>query len=194
MINLILFGPPMAGKGTQATMLIETYDLIHLSTGDMLRAEIKAGTQLGLEAKTFMDRGDLVPDAVLVGMIQSTLSSNPDAKGYIFDGFPRTIPQAEALDKGLESLNTSIHMVLSMEVPREELRERRVKRALASGRTDDDPEVFEKRLDNYMNLTFPVKGYYQERNKLTEVDGIGSEEEVFARLKAAVDSLASDQG
>ncbi|MCU0395092.1 MAG: adenylate kinase [Chitinophagaceae bacterium] len=188
MFNLVLFGPPGSGKGTQSEKLIEKYGLIHLSTGDLLRKEMKAGTPLGNEAKSLIEKGQLVPDEVVVGMISSALDANPEAKGFLFDGFPRTIAQAQALDRLLSLKKTAIHAVLFLMVNEEELIKRLVGRAQTSGRLDDaDPEVQRKRQEVYKNETLPVAGYYQNDDKVSRVEGEGSIEEIFSRLCAIID-------
>lgn len=183
MLNIVLFGPPGAGKGTQSEKLIAKYQLIHLSTGDILRGEIAAGTQLGLEAKKLMDAGALVPDEVVIGMISSKLDQNKNAKGFIFDGFPRTTAQAEALDKLLLQKNTSITMMLALEVSDEELTKRLLLRGKDSGRADDQNEdIIRNRIKEYNNKTAPLKNYYSAQNKFQSVYGIGSIDEIFAAL------------
>jgi adenylate kinase len=183
MFNIVLFGPPGSGKGTQSEKLIEKYSLIHLSTGDLLRKEMKAGTPLGNEAKSLIEKGQLVPDEVVVGMISSALDANPQAKGFLFDGFPRTIAQAEALDKLLTLKKTAIQVVLFLMVNEEELITRLVGRAKTSGRLDDaDPEIQRRRQDIYKNETLPVAGYYQNQDKVERIEGEGSVEEIFQRL------------
>ncbi len=183
MFNIVLFGPPGSGKGTQSEKLIEKYNLIHLSTGDLLRNEMKAGTPLGKEAKSLIEKGQLVPDEVVVGMISSALEANPQAKGFLFDGFPRTIAQAEALDKLLTLKRTSIQAVLFLMVNEDELITRLVGRAKTSGRLDDaDPEIQRRRQDIYKNETLPVAGYYQNQDKVERIEGEGSVEEIFQRL------------
>lgn len=190
MLNLVLFGPPGCGKGTQSTKLIAKYNLIHLSTGDLLRSEIANGTALGLEAKKLMDQGLLVPDEVVIGMINSKLETNKDAKGFIFDGFPRTITQAEALDQLLAHKNTSIKAMLALEVERDELVRRILHRGQDSGRTDDtDPEIISKRIDEYNKKTAPLIDYYQKQNKYYRIIGKGTIEEIFEKLCAVIDSL-----
>lgn len=190
MLNLVLFGPPGAGKGTQAEFLVKTFDLKHVSTGDLLRAEIAAATELGIEAKKFMDAGNLVPDSVVIGMIASLFKANPDTKGFIFDGFPRTVAQAEALDQLLNSNNAPISGMLSLEVADEELIGRLLNRGKTSGRSDDaDSSIIENRIKNYHIQTSPLKEYYGLQNKLTEVDGMGSIEEIAERLKLGVETL-----
>lgn len=189
MLNIVLFGPPGAGKGTQSKKIIEKYRLVHLSTGDILRSEIAAGTKLGLEAKKLMDQGVLVPDEVVIGMINNKLDANRDAGGFIFDGFPRTVAQAEALDRLLGSRNTAISGMVALEVDEEELRTRLAKRALEQDRPDDaKPEVITKRIEEYRNKTAPVAQYYQQQDKYSAVNGIGSIDEIFQRICSVVDS------
>ena len=190
MLNLILFGPPGAGKGTQAEFLIETYELIHLSTGDLLRNEIAAKTRLGLEAKAFMDKGELVPDAVVIGMIKSKLEANKNARGFIFDGFPRTVDQAVALDALLTENKTPISGMLSLEVEHDELVNRLMNRGLVSGRADDqNPGVIENRIAVYGRKTAPLIDYYTSRGKHFGINGMGTIPEIAGRLKATVDTL-----
>jgi adenylate kinase len=191
MINIVIFGPPGAGKGTQSERLLKEYDLVHISTGDLFRAHIKGETALGLKAKSFMDKGELVPDEVTIGMLRSKVEENPNAKGFIFDGFPRTTPQAGALDELLHSLDTSISACLSLQVPDEELVERLLNRGKTSGRADDaNEEVIRNRLAVYMRETSPLKEYYRAQDKLEEVNGVGSIEEIFQRLCNAINSHA----
>lgn len=183
MLNLVLFGPPGAGKGTQSAQLIEKYQLVHLSTGDILRGEIANSTALGLEAKKLMDQGLLVPDEVVIGMISSKLDANKNAKGFIFDGFPRTTAQAQALDKLLSEKNTSISMMLALEVDDEELTRRLLKRGLDSGRADDqNEEIVRKRIVEYNTKTAPLKDYYSAQGKFISINGTGSVSEIFALL------------
>lgn len=189
MFNLVLFGPPGSGKGTQSEKLIEKYGLIHLSTGDLLRKEMKAGTPLGNEAKSLIEKGQLVPDEVVVGMISSALDANPGAKGFLFDGFPRTIAQAQALDNLLELKKTAINAVLFLMVNEEELIKRLVGRAQTSGRLDDaDPEIQRNRQNVYKNETLPVAGYYQNQDKVSRVEGEGSIDEIFERLCGVIEA------
>ena len=188
MLNIVLFGPPGAGKGTQSKKIIEKYQLVHLSTGDILRGEIAGGTNLGLEAKKLMDEGLLVPDEVVIGMISNKLEANKGSNGFIFDGFPRTVAQAEALDHLLESRNTAISGMIALEVDEEELRLRLAKRALEQDRPDDaEPEVITKRIEEYRNKTAPVAGYYQKQDKYSFVNGIGSIDEIFRKVCSVID-------
>jgi adenylate kinase len=190
MINLVLFGPPGAGKGTQSARLIEKYNLVHLSTGDILRGEIANGTPLGLEAKKLMDQGILVPDEVVIGMISNKLDQNAAAKGFIFDGFPRTQAQAQALDKLLAEKGTGIDVMLALNVPDEELIARILNRGKDSGRSDDsDPAIIRKRIDEYNAKTAPLIEYYRDQNKLQLVEGLGSVEHIFDLLCEAVDAI-----
>ncbi|GEP91574.1 Adenylate kinase [Chitinophaga terrae (ex Kim and Jung 2007)] len=190
MVNLILFGPPGSGKGTQSANIIQKYGLIHLSTGDLLRSEISEKTPLGMEAKKFMDQGHLVPDEVVIGMISSKLDANPNARGFIFDGFPRTTAQAEALDKLLALKKTAISSVLSLEVPEDALIKRLLNRGLTSGRPDDaSEEVVKARIVEYHNKTAPVADHYAKFGKFKKIKGDGTEAEVFDLLSNELDEL-----
>lgn len=189
MFNLILFGPPGSGKGTQSANIISTYKLNHISTGDLLRDEVNRKTALGQEAKKFMDQGQLVPDAVVIGMIGSKLDENPDARGFIFDGFPRTTAQAEALDKLLQLKNTAINVLLSLEVPEEELKRRLIERGADSGRSDDKEDVIQKRIVEYKSKTEPVSEHYARQGKHTRLKGDGSIEETFSLLRKEIDKF-----
>jgi adenylate kinase len=190
MLNLVLFGPPGAGKGTQSALLIKRFGLMHLSTGDLLRAEIAAGTALGLEAKTLMDKGILVPDGVVIGMIASRMEQNPDAKGFIFDGFPRTTAQAEALDTLLSEKGTLIHRMVALEVDDEELTRRLLNRGKESGRPDDqDESIIRQRVNEYNAKTLPLKSYYEGQGKFTGISGIGSIEEIFGSICQVVEGV-----
>jgi len=189
MFNLILFGPPGSGKGTQSEKLIARYGLKHLSTGDLLRSEIAQQTPLGMEAKKIMDKGQLVPDEVVIGMISSALDANPDAKGFLFDGFPRTDKQAEALDKLLELKKTSIAVMLALNVGEEELLKRLVKRGETSGRSDDNNEgVIRARIAEYNSKTAAVADYYKNFNKVVLVKGEGSVEDILGGLCKEIDA------
>ncbi len=190
MLNLVLFGPPGAGKGTQSQNLIEQYHLVHLSTGDILRSEITNGTALGLEAKKLMDEGVLVPDEVVIGMISNKLDNNKEAKGFIFDGFPRTVAQAKALDKLLKSKGESISGMIALEVDHTELEKRLLGRGKNSGRPDDqNPEIIRKRIEEYNNKTAVVASYYKDQQKFKSVNGVGSIDEIFTNIKCIVDSF-----
>lgn len=189
MLNIVLFGPPGAGKGTQSERLIERYGLVHLSTGDIFRANIKGETELGLMAKSFMDQGKLVPDEVTINMLHSEVLKHDNPKGFIFDGFPRTNAQALALDVLLDGLNAPISLMLALEVEESELKVRLLKRAESSGRADDaDPAIIENRIRVYNNETAPVKAFYQAQNKFKSIDGIGTIDEITERLFAAIEA------
>lgn len=190
MLNLVLFGPPGAGKGTQADFLIEKFKLIHLSTGDLLRNQIAAETVLGLEAKSYMDKGFLVPDSIVIGMIKSKLQENKNAEGYIFDGFPRTVAQAKALDELLDENQTPVSGMLCLLVEKEELVNRLLSRGKTSGRPDDqDVSIIENRIQIYHEKTEPLRDYYKAQNKYFKIDGTGSIEEIAERLNETVTSL-----
>jgi adenylate kinase len=183
MLNLVLFGPPGAGKGTQSENLINKYGLVHLSTGDILRSEIARGTDLGKKAKSIMDSGELVSDDIVIGMIDSKLDANTKAKGFIFDGFPRTTAQAVALDDLLQRKGTGISAMLALEVDDEELTTRLLKRGLESGRADDaNEEVIRKRIQEYNTKTLPLKNYYTEQGKFHSINGIGTIDQIFKSL------------
>lgn len=191
MFNLILFGPPGSGKGTQSEKLIAQYGLKHLSTGDLLRSEISRQTPLGKEAKSIMDKGQLVPDEVVIGMISSALDANPDARGFLFDGFPRTAAQAEALDKLLELKEAPIAAMLALEVSEDELIKRLLKRGETSGRSDDTNEVvIRARITEYHNKTAVVADYYKKFDKVVMVKGEGTIDEIFNRLCTEIDKRA----
>lgn len=188
MFNLILFGPPGSGKGTQSEKLIAKYGLNHLSTGDLLRSEIATKTPLGLEAKNIMDKGQLVPDEVVIGMISSALDANPTAKGFLFDGFPRTGAQAQALDNLLELKEASINVMLALDVSEEELVKRLLKRGETSGRSDDTNEyVIRARITEYHNKTAIVAEYYRQFDKVVLIKGEGSVDDIFAALSKEID-------
>jgi len=189
MLNIVLFGPPGAGKGTQSERLIEKYGLVHLSTGDVFRANIKGETDLGKLAKSYMDAGQLVPDEVTINMLRSEVVKHSAPKGFIFDGFPRTNAQAQALDEFLASLSTEISLMVALEVEETELKTRLLKRAVVSGRPDDaDPAVIEKRIAVYNQETAPVKAFYRAQHKFVAIDGIGSIDEITQRLFSAIDT------
>lgn len=190
MLNIVLFGPPGAGKGTQSDKIIETYNLVHFSTGDILRAEIAGETELGIKAKTFMDKGNLVPDEVVIGMIKSKVEANKDAKGFIFDGFPRTTAQAGELDKLLGDQGMAISGMIALDVEKDELVKRLQKRAEVSGRADDaDINIINNRIDVYNKSTLPVMDFYKAQDKLQLIDGMGSIEDIFSRIETAISKI-----
>ncbi|XZF13324.1 adenylate kinase [Chitinophagaceae bacterium MMS25-I14] len=187
MFNLILFGPPGSGKGTQSANIVSAFHLQHISTGDLLRDEVSRQTPLGVEARKYMDQGMLVPDEVVIGMISSKIDETPNARGFIFDGFPRTKAQAEALDKLLEFKNTQIHLMLSLQVPEDELTRRMIGRAATSGRSDDNEEVIVKRIKEYHAKTAIVENYYESFGKVERIKGDGSIEETFKLLSRQIE-------
>jgi adenylate kinase len=189
MFNLILFGPPGSGKGTQSEKIIEKYGLIHLSTGDLLRSQKELRTPLGLEAEKLMKKGQLVPDEVVVGMISSALDASPEAKGFLFDGFPRTAAQAASLDNLLELKESSISVMLALEVSEAELMKRILKRGESSGRSDDSDEtIIAARVKEYKDKTEAVADYYRKTNKVVMIPGEGSIDDIFARLSTEIEN------
>ncbi|MCI5080070.1 MAG: adenylate kinase [Saprospiraceae bacterium] len=190
MINLILFGPPGSGKGTQAKKLVEKYNLLHISTGDLFRYEMGNDTPLGKEAKSYIEKGELVPDSVTVGMLRNKVEANPDVAGYIFDGFPRTIPQSEALDALMEEKGTAVSQLIMLDVPDEEIVKRLLERGKTSGRKDDmDEGIIRNRIEVYKSETSPVFDFYQEKGKAKKVNGVGEIEQIFERLCSEIDAL-----
>lgn len=187
MLNLVLFGPPGAGKGTQSQKLIEKYQLVHISTGDLFRAHIKNQTTLGAKVSQLIADGELVPDAITIAMLEEEIDKNPNAKGFVFDGFPRTIPQAQELDKFLESKGSRISGVIALDVDKEELTKRVALRQKETGRLDDQAEKSQKRIDEYFNKIILVLPYYDAQNKLTKVNGIGNIDHIFSELCAIID-------
>lgn len=187
MLNLVLFGPPGAGKGTQSQMLIDKYQLVHISTGDIFRAHIKEQTALGKQVSQLIADGELVPDSITIAMLEEEIGQHPEAKGFIFDGFPRTVAQAEALDNFLASKGQSITGVISLDVTEAELTERIAKRKAISNRADDDLEKLKKRIEEYFNKTIHVLPYYEAQGKVKHVNGIGEIDTIFANLCAIVD-------
>lgn len=187
MRNLVLFGPPGAGKGTQSEFLVNHYNLVHLSTGDIFRYNIKSGTELGNLAQSYMDQGKLVPDDVTISMLQAEVEKHSEAEGFIFDGFPRTTAQAEALDAFLTSRGDSIETMLSLEVEESELKKRLLARSVTSGRADDaDEAVIQKRINVYHAETAPVADFYKALGKFKSINGLGSVEEITNRLVKAI--------
>lgn len=190
MLNIVLFGPPGAGKGTQSEKLIAKYNLVHLSTGDLFRKHLGEGTELGQLAKQYMNEGKLVPDEVVIGMVEQKIKESPDAKGVIFDGFPRTVPQAEALDRLLNAQNTPISGMVALEVEEEELKKRIRERGKTSGRVDDqDEEKINTRIKVYLDETIPVAKYYEKQGKLRQINGIGAVDEIFGNISKEIDSF-----
>lgn len=190
MLNVVLFGPPGAGKGTQSEILLQRYELVHLSTGDIFRANIKGETALGQQAKAFMDKGELVPDSLTISMLESEVVKHPGAKGFIFDGFPRTSAQAAALDSFLAGKSSSITCMLALEVDEEELIKRLLNRATTSGRADDaDETIVRNRIAVYNRETSPVANYYRDQQKYRGIVGVGSVEEITQRLCSALDTF-----
>ena len=190
MKNIVLFGPPGAGKGTQAEILKDKYHLVHISTGDVFRYNIKNNTELGKLAKSYIDNGDLVPDEVTIDMLKAEVDRNPGARGFIFDGFPRTESQAKSLDRFLAEKEEGINGMVALEVPEELLIERLLNRGKTSGRSDDqDVEKIRNRFNEYQSKTAVLKEYYQKQNKYFGVNGVGSIEEITAKLEKVIDSL-----
>jgi len=186
-LNLVLFGPPAAGKGTQAKRLVTERGLLQLSTGDMLRAARKSGTELGQKVAGIMDRGDLVSDEIVIALIEEQLDANKDAAGFIFDGFPRTVAQAEALDTALSARDMQVNSVIRLKVDDDSLVNRIVKRFEEEGRKDDNPEAFKVRLGNYNKQTAPLLPFYAKQGKLTEVDGMADIESVAQSIRHVLD-------
>ncbi|MDX1943355.1 MAG: adenylate kinase [Saprospiraceae bacterium] len=190
MINLILFGPPGSGKGTQAAKLVEQYALLHISTGDLFRYEMSNDTPLGQAAKSYIAKGELVPDEVTIGMLRNKVEANPDVRGYIFDGFPRTIAQSEALDALLAEKDGEVSKLIMLDVPDDEIVARILNRGKTSGRTDDlDEDIVRNRIQIYKNETSQVFDFYAIKGKSTKIDGVGSVEEIFNRLCDEIDNL-----
>lgn len=190
MLNIVLFGPPGAGKGTQSQKLIEHYHLTHISTGDLFRKHLGEGTALGKKVKTYMDAGLLVPDELVISMVDDKLQEEKNAKGIIFDGFPRTIAQAKALDELLESKNVPITGMVALDVPDEELIKRLLERGKTSGRTDDqDIDKIRTRLEVYRSETLPVASYYQQQKKYVAINGVGSIDGIFQKITDEISKL-----
>ena len=189
MLNLILFGPPGSGKGTQASNIVEKYNLLHISTGDLFRYEMGNNTPLGIEAKSYISKGELVPDEVTIGMLKNKVNANPDVNGYIFDGFPRTIAQANALDNFLSEKGEEVSILIALDVSDDEIVKRLLNRGLTSGRADDNDEsIIRNRIDVYNAETAQVYSYYAEKSKSNKVDGLGTIEEIFDRIVTSIES------
>lgn len=189
MNNIVLFGPPGAGKGTQSENIIEKYGLKHISTGDLFRKHLGEGTELGKKAQSYMDNGHLVPDEVVIGMVDDFLNANTEAKGFIFDGFPRTVAQAEALDALLDNHNTKINCMVMLDVPQEELKRRLLERGKTSGRADDqNEEKINTRIQEYLNKTLPVAAFYEKQDKMAKINGVGSIEGIFIDIASEIDN------
>ena len=191
MLNIVIFGAPGSDKGTQSDKLIDHYHLFHISTGDVLRDNIRRGTELGKTAKGYIDQGQLVPDELIIDILAQVLDENKDkaSEGVIFDGFPRTIPQAEALEQLLADRGTQIDAVVGLEVPEDELIQRILLRGKMSGRADDNEETARKRLEVYHNQTSPLKAYYEEQGKYRAINGLGSIDGIFDLIKAELDNV-----
>lgn len=187
MINIILFGPPGAGKGTQSEKLIKKYGFVHISTGDLFRAHVKNETPLGKRVKEIMNSGMLVPDEVTIAMLKEELDKNPGASGFLFDGFPRTVPQAQALDAFMKENNTAIHHVIALDVTEQEVRDRIAKRKLIEKRADDEEDKLNKRITEYFSKTIHVLPFYNEQGRLSTVHGIGDIDTIFANICKVID-------
>lgn len=190
MLNIVLFGPPGAGKGTQSEKLINKYNLNHISTGDLFRKHLGEGTELGKLAQKYMDDGFLVPDEVVIGMVDEKIKASKDVNGFIFDGFPRTVNQAEALDKLMEGKGHPISGMISLEVPFEELKKRLLERGKVSGRVDDQSEEkIDNRIKVYQEETMPVAEYYKNQGKLNTINGVGTIDDIFQKICHVIDGL-----
>ncbi len=190
MLNIILFGPPGSGKGTQAAKLVEAYNLVHISTGDLFRTEMEAGTKLGRQANEFMSQGQLVPDEVTIGMLRNKMYNHRETNGFIFDGYPRTVPQAEALEDLLSIMDQQIDALIMLDVPEEEIVQRILIRGRNASRPDDnDEEVVRTRFKVYQSKTAPIYNYYNEKGKAYKVPGVGTIEDIFHSICEVIDSL-----
>ncbi|QHT70009.1 adenylate kinase [Rhodocytophaga rosea] len=187
MLNIVIFGPPGAGKGTQSQKLIDKYQLVHISTGDLFRAHIKKETDLGKKVIEYNNNGILVPDSITIDMLKGVLNENKQANGFIFDGYPRTVAQAEALDKFMEENNTSIHAVVQLAVTEEEVRQRLKIRRDAEHRPDDEESKVNRRIEEYFDKTVHVLPYYEKQGKLAKINGIGSIDDIFAKTCEQID-------
>lgn len=191
MFNVVIFGAPGSGKGTQSEKLIDRFGLHHISTGDLLRHHIASGSELGRIADSYISKGHLIPDDLMIDILRHELNTHPDAAGVIFDGFPRTIPQAEALNKMLAEHGTEVHAVVGLEVPDEELIQRLIKRGEVSGRSDDNPEAIKERLEVYHSLTSPLRDFYTAEKKYHPIVGTGSIDSIFSSIAESLDPIAA---
>ncbi|WP_421873118.1 adenylate kinase [Marinoscillum sp.] len=191
MLNIVIFGPPGAGKGTQSEKIIDKYNVVHISTGDLFRWHTKNDTPLGLKVKEIMNSGELVSDDITIAMLREEVEKNPQASGFLFDGFPRTVPQAEALDELMKSLGTEIHAVVELDVTEEEVRSRIAKRKELEGRADDADDKLERRIQEYFNKTIHVLPYYKHQNRLSTVNGIGAIENISASIAEVLNKHVS---
>ena len=190
MLNIILFGPPGAGKGTQSEKIINKYKLTHIATGDLFRKHLGEGTELGKLAQKYMDEGNLVPDQVVIGMVDEKLKEGADSQGFIFDGFPRTVPQAEALETLLNEKGQAIAGMIALDVPEEELKARIKERGKTSGRVDDqDEKKIENRIKVYLDETLPVANYFDQKNKFVKIEGVGTIDGIFGNICEQIDKL-----
>ena len=190
MLNIVLFGPPGAGKGTQSEKIIDQYKLVHLSTGDLFRKHLGEGTELGKLAQKYMDEGNLVPDEVVIGMVKDKIATTIDPQGFIFDGFPRTVAQAVALEDMLNDFDTSISGMIALDVPDEELKTRLLERGKTSGRADDQDETkIDNRIQVYKNETLPVAEFYEKQSKYNKIHGVGAIEEIYLAIRRVMDGL-----
>jgi len=192
MLNIVLFGPPGSGKGTQSEKIIKKYGLVHISTGDLLREEVAAQTELGKKAKAIMDKGELVSDKIVIKMIRKKLGENQNGAGFIFDGFPRTVEQARELRKALTDYDERISVMISLEVPREELVKRLLNRGKETGRSDDNLETIDNRIDVYNRQTIPVTYYYDKMHKHAAVEGTGSVDKIFDRIVEVISKVKDE--
>ncbi len=189
MLNIVIFGAPGSGKGTQSERIVEKFGINHISTGDVLRTEIKNGTELGKTAKDYIDQGQLIPDALMIDILANVFDSFKDSKGVIFDGFPRTIAQAEALKKMLSERGQEVSVTLDLEVPEDELMNRLIKRGKDSGRADDNEETIKKRLVVYHSQTAPLVDWFKKEGKYQHINGLGTMDDIFADIVAVVEKL-----
>ncbi len=191
MLNIVIFGPPGAGKGTQSEKMIEKYNLCHISTGDLFRWHTKNDTDLGKQVKEIMNRGELVSDDITIAMLREEVEKNPDASGFLFDGFPRTVAQAQALDDLMQSLNTEIHSVIELKVTEDEVRRRIARRKELEGRVDDADDKLDRRIKEYFDKTVHVLPFYNEQGRLTTVNGLGEISAIFSSIESVLDEYVA---